>query len=381
MAARAVAAGVVAVFVALGCATTASTVAAPAGPAVLFHLSDPRIGEASGIAVGLASPGVIYVHNDGGDEARFFALDRRTGATLATYTVPGATNLDWEDMAVAPDARGVASVWLADIGDNSASRPEIAVYRVDEPHVVGSSTDVAATTAAPEVWRLRYPGTATDAESLAVSPQGIAYVFTKALSGVATVFALPPRSDVSRVQTLRPVGSVHVGFTGTAGGPNRFGQRTATGAALSRDGTMLALRTYTDAYVWQVSSSDVAAAIKTQPARLALPAQPLGEGIAFDGDRLLIDSEGAGAAVYALTLPRISAPATRTAATGAAGSVAPTKQNTPESPASQDNYPPWAGIGAGLLLIVMTFLGFRFIGPEWRQGRRDRRRDRDTRRR
>ena len=69
---------------------------------------DPRITEASGIAIGIASPGVVYVQNDSGDSARFFALDTRTGKTLATYTVPGAANVDWEDLAVARDRRGVA---------------------------------------------------------------------------------------------------------------------------------------------------------------------------------------------------------------------------------------------------------------------------------
>jgi outer membrane protein assembly factor BamB len=364
-------------------ATTGPAAAAPAGAAVVFHLSDPRIGEASGIATGIASPGVIYVQNDSGDDARFFALDARTGKTLATYTVPGATNVDWEDIAVAPDARRVASVWLADIGDNSASRTEIAVYRVDEPHVDGSATDVVATTGAPEVWRLRYPGTSSDAESLAVSPQGTAYLFTKSLSGTARVYALPARSDGSLVQALGAVGSVHLGFTGTVGGPNQFGQRTVTGAALSRDGTMLAVRTYTDAYVWRVAGSDVAAAIKAKPVRLALPAQPLGEGIAFDGARLLIDSEGAGSAVYALAVPQISTTATPTAAPTAPASVAPTKntqQTTPAPPSSQKHYPLWAGIGAGLLVIAMVFVMYRLTGPDRRQARRDRRRDRQWRR-
>jgi hypothetical protein len=369
-----------AAFAALVWAIAPSVAAAPstaAAPQVLFHLSDPRIDEASGIAVGLASPGVVYVQNDSGDRARFFALDARSGATLATYTVPGATNVDWEDIADAPDARGVASVWLADIGDNGASRTEIAVYRVAEPHVDHSATDVEAATTAPEVWRLRYPDGARDAESLAVSPQGAAYVFTKSLNGTAEVFALPARSDASRVQTLRAVGSVRFAFTGTAGGPNPFGQRTATGAALSRGGTLLAVRTYTDAYVWRVAGSNVAAAIKTKPVRLALPAQPQGEGITFDGARLLIDSEGTGSAVYARAVPRL-ATATPTAAR-TAGSGTPIQQHAPSPPRSH-HYPLWVGIGAALLTVGMVFVMIRLTGPQRRQARRDRRRDRLARR-
>ena len=101
----------------------------------MFRFADTRIDEASGIGVGIASPGVVYVQNDSGDSARFFAVDASTGATLAVYTVPGAQNVDWEDLAVARDARGVPSVWLADIGDNDATRDEVRIYRVDEPVV------------------------------------------------------------------------------------------------------------------------------------------------------------------------------------------------------------------------------------------------------
>jgi hypothetical protein len=162
-----------------------------------------------------------------------------------------------------------------------------------------------------------------------------------------------------------------------------LGQRTVTGAALSRDGTSLAVRTYTDAYVWPVTGADLAAAIKAKPVRLALPAQPQGEGIAFDGARLLIDSEETGSAVYALAVPPLSGTATPTAATTARGSVPPVapQQNTSPPPGSQTHYPLWAGIGAGVLIIAMLFVTNRYIGQDVRQVRRDRRRDRDTRRR
>src|SRR4051812_10093372 len=87
-------------------------------PSALFTISDHRIDEASGIARGHRSPGVYYVQNDSGDSARFFAVDARNGRVRAVFRIPGATNHDWEDIAVAPDTHGVWSVWLGDIGDN-----------------------------------------------------------------------------------------------------------------------------------------------------------------------------------------------------------------------------------------------------------------------
>ena len=281
-----------------------------------FRLADPRIAEASGIAPGLVSPGVVYVQNDSGDVNRFFALDAGTGATAATVTVRGAHNVDWEDLAVAPDAAGVASVWLADIGDNRADRAEVRIYRVPEPHIAARDRGRAISTAPAAVWRLRYPGGPVDAEGLAVTPAGRAYIVTKSLAG-STVYLVPPRPDASRLQMLHAVGRVTFPLV--------------TGAAISRDGAVLAVRTYTDAYVWRLGPGGVPAALASAPTRVDLPAQPQGEGIAVGGGSLLVDSEGVHSAVYSVPLPVLTGPTrpaaptspTPSAASGSATSASP----------------------------------------------------------
>ena len=308
---------------------------------MLFALSDPRITEASGIACGVGSPGVLYVQNDSGDSARFFALDSRTGRTRVMYTVPDATNVDWEDLGAAADTRGVDSVWIADIGDNDERRSSIAVYRVDEP-VVGAAA--SASTRAPEVWRLRYPDRPHNAEALAVdSRRKVLYVATKAVSGRSDIFAVGMDSDGGRSQVMDRVGSVQLGFTGTRGGPNVLGQRTVTGAAMSADGTRFVLRTYTDAYLWQVPGT-LRAALSTPPVRVALPAQPLGEGIAFSGTDLLINSEKVGSAVYRVTIPTPSS----------ASATPAVKPQIAVPDGSNRSLMPWAvGIAAMLIGVLM----------------------------
>jgi hypothetical protein len=271
----------------------------------VFRFADTRIDEASGIGVGIASPGVVYVQNDSGDSARFFAVDASTGTTLAVYTVPGARNVDWEDLAVARDARGVPSVWLADIGDNDATRDEVRIYRVDEPVVDRHRVGLQLTTTAPSVWRLRYPDGPTDAEALTVAPGGAGYVVTKSFFGESSVYAVPAIADPTRVQTLRRVAAIRFSMTGTPGGPSAIGQLTATGAGMSADGRLLAVRTYTDAYLWPVSGGDIAAALRGSPIRLALPEQRLGEGVAVQRSTLLVDSEGVGSTVYAVPTPSV----------------------------------------------------------------------------
>lgn len=288
-------------------AANPSGAATPSGARVLFHLQDQRIDEASGISPGIRSKGVDYVENDSGDTNRFFALNAKTGATAAVVTVPGAVNHDWEDLQVARDASGTPSVWIADIGDNDGVRREMEVYRVREPLIDPDDHDDAVTSARPAIWRLRYPTGPTDAESLAVTPGGDAYLVTKNVLGLSSVYRLPSRPDSARVQTLRQVGTIPFRAAKGRSPIGSVGGLLATSAAVSRDGRLLAVRSYIYADVWRLdpsSSNDgVVAALHSAPTRVALPAQRQGEGIAFDGHRLLIDAEGTGTPVWTVPLP------------------------------------------------------------------------------
>ncbi len=315
----------------------------PAGAAGqrLFTLSDPRLTEASGLAFGHRSPSVLYLHNDSGDSARFFAVDAVTGRTRAVCDVPGARNVDWEDLGTAPDRRGVASVWLADIGDNDSQRPEIAIYRVDEP-VIGAAPEIV--TAAPDRWRLRYPDGPHDAESMIVDPvRHRLYLVTKSLFGHSEVFSVPPSPDPQRVQPMTKIASLSFGLTGTPGGPNIVGQLTATGASMSPDGAVLAIRTYTDAYLWPVTGGDLALALRQAPVRLPLPAQPQGEAVAVGNGFLLIGSEGAASAVYRLPVPPLTSAPTQSASEPAPLTSAPTQSAS--KPAPLTSAPTQSGLG------------------------------------
>ncbi len=68
-----------------------------------FTLKDPRITESSGLAASRAHPGVYWTHNDQ-DEPRVFAVDSRTGETVATVTLRGVGKpRDMEAVSVGPD--------------------------------------------------------------------------------------------------------------------------------------------------------------------------------------------------------------------------------------------------------------------------------------
>ena len=273
-----------------------------ADPTVAFALQDPRITESSGLASS-STPGIVFTHNDSGDEPRFFAVDDQ-GRTRTTYTLPIPQARDWEDMARGPDEQGRSSLWFGDIGDNNATRDlGLLVHRIPEPEPTSRET---VTTEPPASFRLRYPDGPGDAEALLVHPRtGRLYVVTKPLAGPAKVYAAPEALDPDAPNELALVAEVDLEPTGTEGGPGigALAQLLVTAGDISPDGRHVALRTYTDVYEWPLQGDDVAAAFDQRPTVTPLPPTRQGEGLAYTGDgtAVLVSTEGAAAPVHRLT--------------------------------------------------------------------------------
>jgi hypothetical protein len=246
---------------------------AVAAPAVQCQITDPRLAELSGlVAVGDR----VLAMNDGGEQLAVYLLD--AACQVIDVHTAAVDPYDPEDMAVAADG----TVWLADTGDNEAVRPTVALLALRPDGTTG-------------VFRLTYPDGPHDAEALLLAPDGTPYVVTKELLGASGVYSpASPLVDGGTVVLAR-VAAVNLTFTGTAGGPvGQAGQLLVTGGAVAADGRQLALRTYTDAYVWPLAGSDVVGALAATPVRIPLPDSPQGEAISFSADNLnlLVASEG-----------------------------------------------------------------------------------------
>ena len=279
-----------------------STAQPDAAPTTRCQITDPRLAELSGMVV---VPGRMLAINDGGDRVDVHVLD---GACRIVDTQTAAVDpFDPEDLAVGPDG----TVWVADIGDNGVTRPTVAL--------VAMRPDGATA-----LYRLSYPDGAHDAEALLIAPDGTPYVVTKEVLGASSVYRPVAGLVDGGTVALGKVATVNLTLTGTPGGPvGRAGQLLVTGGAVAADGRHLALRTYTDAYVWPLSGSDVVGALATDPARVALPESPQGEAITFtaDGVSLVVGSEGTPSAITVVPLPTgAAAPAGETAA-GATASL------------------------------------------------------------
>jgi len=155
---------------------------AVAGPCVVEHRTTvAELHEASGLAISRRSPGILWSHNDSGNETVLFALDAN-GALRGRVRVPIRTR-DWEDISAARCPAGDC-LYIADIGDNRRARTRIPIYRVPEP------APADAETAAPEVFHATYPDGAHNAEALFVVGEHI-FIVTRERDGILYRSALP----------------------------------------------------------------------------------------------------------------------------------------------------------------------------------------------
>jgi hypothetical protein len=268
--------------------------AAPA-PALRCRVTDPRLTELSGLVV---IGERMLAMSDGGDHVAVYLLDQRC-RIVEVHTAP-VDPFDPEDLAV--DA--ARTVWLADTGDNRRNRATVALIAL---HPDGSTA----------VYRMTYPDGPHDAEALLLAPDGTPYVVTKELLGVAGVYRPLKAPVAGGTVRLSKVSTVRMHTTGTPGGPvGTAGQLMITGGAISADGRRVALRTYTDAYVWPLAGSNVVAALASAPQRIPLPPSPQGEAISFSADSraLVVASEQLPSAVSEVPIPgpaRVAAQAAR----------------------------------------------------------------------
>ena len=283
-----------------------------ATPEVLGNISSPDIIEASGIAASRRNEGVLWVHNDSGDSARVFAIDRG-GALLGTYALAGADAIDWEDMAIGPGPDDGDYLYLADIGDNDAARDDIVVYRVPEPEVSPSDTPVAPELSGVEKLVLRYPDHAHDAETLLVDPtNGDIIIVTKELTTPPSlVFVAPGDIAAGTPYTLERAGQIDFAARGTgdqppAGAPPLVAgvPDLPTGGDVSPDGRLVAIRTYAYVWVWdRPKGTSLSEAVASPPCQAPSNVEEQGEAIAFDADGsgYITVSEGEGVALNHFT--------------------------------------------------------------------------------
>ncbi|WP_236243075.1 WD40 repeat domain-containing protein [Streptomyces sp. CC228A] len=329
-------------------AVPAAVAAALAGPLLLappaagadgdgFTLKDPRITESSGLAASRAHPGVYWTHNDQ-DEPRVFAVDSRTGETVATVTLRGVGKpRDMEAVSVGPDGH----VYVGDIGDNlNGSWPYVWIYRFKEPERLrDQSVDAVQYT-------VTYEDGPRDAEALMVHPKtGRVYIASKNEEG-GGLYEGPARLSAQGRNVFRRVGEVP----------------WVTDGAFSPDGTRLVLRSYFSArsYAWKDGRLGA-------DERVRGPIQPQSESVTYtaDGSALLFGSEGAQSRVVRVPVEGTGAAPSAPAGGGTDATGGPSGPGGATATGADDG-----GSGTGLTLGVVALAAALLFGARrLRRGR------------
>jgi hypothetical protein len=267
---------------------------------VLGTLPD-ELRESSGLAVSRTQPGVLWSHNDSGDGPNLYAIDL-SGRLLAIVPVAQASARDWEDIAsgpcpptlasTIPPAQGAPSpacLYVADIGNNDRKRKDVTVYVLVEPVI--SRTGSMHPMATAQSFRYRYPGKPEDSEAIAVRPTGDVTIVSKGRTGSIDFFAIAAAQVARGLASGEVLTALRTGSTDIQ--PDARSGRLVTGAAVSPDGTTLAVRTYTEVFFFGEVENGRRWQNLRRPCFLG-DAEPQGEAIDYlDGESLLLTSERA----------------------------------------------------------------------------------------
>lgn len=97
------------------------------------HL-DSAVCETSGL---LYLDGNLWSFNDSGGEAALYCLDAHNGSLIRKTIIRNATNVDWEDIA-----EDETHVYVADVGNNLATRDTIIIYRILKTSILSGDPEL-----------------------------------------------------------------------------------------------------------------------------------------------------------------------------------------------------------------------------------------------
>ena len=233
-------------------------------------LDNAEIDEASGLVASMVNPGMLWTHNDSGDEARLFLIDT-TGKHRATVHLEGIENRDWEDIGIGPGPKnGVSYIYIGDIGDNLGIFPYKYIYRIEEPTMTQKGSQAADTLITQiDSIRFRLADKPRDSEALFVDPfTKHIYIFSKRESEQVNVYRLA--NNGAKADTMATL-------------VTQIPYIQITAADITGDGTELLMKNYKNVYYWKRTSDEpIEKLLKKEPASLPYAAEPQGEAIAFD---------------------------------------------------------------------------------------------------
>lgn len=233
----------------------------------IVKLKNPVLGEISGMAASRANPGLFWVHNDSGDEPRIFLINQDL-KILLTCNLEGATNRDWEDIAIGPGpVEGKTYLYIGDIGDNNGEDRYKYIYVLEEP-VLDGNQDVINITAFKKI-TFELEGKRKDTETLLLDPQ------------TRNLFLVSKREEPVWLYRLDQT----AGDTTVAKKLFSLPITQIVGGDVSMDGRRVLLKNYEHVYYWINEKDTSVEDLLRQPAfEVPYEMEPQGEAIAWAAD-------------------------------------------------------------------------------------------------
>lgn len=191
------------------------------------------VNESSGLArrSGSSATPTFWTINDGGGRPTLYGITP-TGTLIDSLPLPGARNIDWEDLAQQDSTR----LFIADVGNNANTRRDLRVYEM----AVGSGTIPTATTFS-FADQTAFPPKARNFDCEAVFYKNDSlFLLSKNRVGYTVRLYGMPATPGNRA--LAPLDSVYI-------------KSMVTGAAISPDGQTLAVLTYGKILFFNLGSS------------------------------------------------------------------------------------------------------------------------------
>jgi hypothetical protein len=247
----------------------------PFREAVSVGVMDKRVQEASGLTYSIQNPGMLWTHNDSGNDAEVFLVNDKAEVVM-TCRLPGIKNRDWEDITIdrSPDS-AKSYLFVGDIGDNRSRYPLKIIYRFEEPVFDSANKTISQF----DTFYLKLEGGARDSEAMMVDP--ISH----------DLFVLSKREDSIRVfQASYPF------ETDTLIGHHRatLPYHEIPAAQVSADGSEILIRNYDNVYYWQrPAGTSILEVLATPPVLLTYERETQGEAACFalDGQGFYTVSE------------------------------------------------------------------------------------------
>ncbi|MEQ9824377.1 MAG: hypothetical protein ABQ298_08330 [Puniceicoccaceae bacterium] len=213
------------------------------------QLAHEQINESSGLIRSRLWEGVLWTHNDSGDEARLFAVDFKgqplfpdfvTQQSYQGLRIGDAVNVDWEDIATDGDG----NLYIAACGNNANMRRDLGIYRVREPN-----PESAIVTRVDQYFRFQWPDQSAfppeemnfDCEAIFWA-NGSLYLLTKHRSDTWTKLYRMDTLDALSLNVPTLIARFDVGGM-------------VTGADVTPDGRRLAVLTYDHVWVFEMDST------------------------------------------------------------------------------------------------------------------------------